>query len=205
MASYQKLLDAGRLLHRNSVCIVRQNWAAVSAVGAMCLHRTHEPAMRRLQAAGTPAKAGTSSRRTHRHSMTDGYGGDTVSRTWRVLGQHRITPLCNSGPGFQIQRRLFGNLASGSGFSEDGGEGSESGGDDAGGEPVGRGAYNGPPMTALTPMIVPEVFPNVPLIAVSRNPVFPRFIKILEVKPILVLFYCVQGTPNVCIVVHDVK
>lgn len=31
-------------------------------------------------------------------------------------------------------------------------------------------------------MLVPEVFPNVPLIAVSRNPVFPRFIKIIEVK-----------------------
>ncbi|KAF3835637.1 hypothetical protein F7725_028195 [Dissostichus mawsoni] len=31
-------------------------------------------------------------------------------------------------------------------------------------------------------MMVPEVFPNVPLIAVSRNPVFPRFIKIIEVK-----------------------
>uniref|UniRef100_A0AAQ5ZXF9 Lon protease homolog, mitochondrial n=1 Tax=Amphiprion ocellaris TaxID=80972 RepID=A0AAQ5ZXF9_AMPOC len=42
--------------------------------------------------------------------------------------------------------------------------------------------YNGAQMTALTPMMVPEVFPNVPLIAVSRNPVFPRFIKIIEVK-----------------------
>uniref|UniRef100_A0A673CST8 Lon protease homolog, mitochondrial n=1 Tax=Sphaeramia orbicularis TaxID=375764 RepID=A0A673CST8_9TELE len=31
-------------------------------------------------------------------------------------------------------------------------------------------------------MMVPEVFPNVPLIAVNRNPVFPRFIKIIEVK-----------------------
>uniref|UniRef100_A0A8C6PJI5 Lon protease homolog, mitochondrial n=1 Tax=Nothobranchius furzeri TaxID=105023 RepID=A0A8C6PJI5_NOTFU len=31
-------------------------------------------------------------------------------------------------------------------------------------------------------MMVPDVFPNVPLIAVSRNPVFPRFIKIIEVK-----------------------
>lgn len=114
--------------------------------------------------------------------MTDGLGGDSVSRTWPVPGQQRIAPLWSSGPGFHIQSRLFGNLASGSGFSEDGGEGSESGGEDAGGEPVGRGALNGPPMTALTPMIVPEVFPNVPLIAVSRNPVFPRFIKILEVR-----------------------
>ncbi|XP_038628518.1 lon protease homolog, mitochondrial [Tachyglossus aculeatus] len=37
-------------------------------------------------------------------------------------------------------------------------------------------------MTALTPMTIPDVFPHVPLIAVSRNPVFPRFIKIIEVK-----------------------
>lgn len=188
MASYQKLLDAGRLLHRNSGCIVRQRLTAVSAVGTMCLHRTDEAVTRRLRAPGPAAMAGTTFRRTHRRYMTSGCGGDTASRTWPVLGQHRVTPPWNCGPGFQIQSRLFGNQASGSGFSEDGGEGSESGGEDAGGEPVGRGAYNGPPMTALTPMLVPEVFPNVPLIAVSRNPVFPRFIKILEVKTILDCF-----------------
>ncbi|NXR56410.1 LONM protease, partial [Hippolais icterina] len=39
-----------------------------------------------------------------------------------------------------------------------------------------------PVITALTPLLVPEHFPNVPLIAVTRNPVFPRFIKIIEVK-----------------------
>lgn len=37
------------------------------------------------------------------------------------------------------------------------------------------------PMGALTPMTVPEVWPIVPVIAVSRNPVFPKFIKIIEV------------------------
>ncbi|KAG1672354.1 Lon protease, mitochondrial [Nymphon striatum] len=30
-------------------------------------------------------------------------------------------------------------------------------------------------------MSIPEVFPNVPVIAISRNPVFPKFIKIIEV------------------------
>lgn len=30
-------------------------------------------------------------------------------------------------------------------------------------------------------MTVPEVWPNVPVIAINRNPVFPRFIKIIEV------------------------
>uniref|UniRef100_A0A671UWM3 endopeptidase La n=1 Tax=Sparus aurata TaxID=8175 RepID=A0A671UWM3_SPAAU len=77
--------------------------------------------------------------------------------------------------------RRFGNRASGAGFSgEDGGESQGSGGEESGGD--GGVPYSGAQMTALTPMMVPEVFPNVPLIAVSRNPVFPRFIKIIEVK-----------------------
>ena len=31
-------------------------------------------------------------------------------------------------------------------------------------------------------MTVPEIWPSVPVIAINRNPVFPRFIKIIEVK-----------------------
>ncbi|KAK2906591.1 hypothetical protein Q8A67_005576 [Cirrhinus molitorella] len=83
------------------------------------------------------------------------------------------------GDGCQ-RRFLFGNK--GSGFSgEDGGESSagSAGDEESGGD---EGPYTPPQMTALTPMLVPEVFPNVPLIAVNRNPVFPRFIKIIEVK-----------------------
>ncbi|XP_023674624.2 lon protease homolog, mitochondrial [Paramormyrops kingsleyae] len=79
-------------------------------------------------------------------------------------------------------RSLFGNR--GSSFSgNDGAESSDSGvGDESGDGGDGGAAYSPPQMTALTPMLVPEVFPNVPLIAVSRNPVFPRFIKIIEIK-----------------------
>lgn len=38
------------------------------------------------------------------------------------------------------------------------------------------------PMGALTTMSVPDVFPNIPVIAISRNPVFPRFVKMIEVS-----------------------
>lgn len=34
---------------------------------------------------------------------------------------------------------------------------------------------------SLVSMTVPEIYPNVPVIAISRNPVFPRFIKIVEI------------------------
>lgn len=36
--------------------------------------------------------------------------------------------------------------------------------------------------TSLTPLNVPEHWPHVPVIAVSRNPVFPRFIKLVELS-----------------------
>ncbi|XP_062816276.1 lon protease homolog, mitochondrial [Anolis carolinensis] len=49
-----------------------------------------------------------------------------------------------------------------------------------GGEGEGEGPA--PVVTALAPLMVPEHVPRVPLVAVARNPVFPRFIKILEVK-----------------------
>uniref|UniRef100_A0A452I4E8 Lon protease homolog n=1 Tax=Gopherus agassizii TaxID=38772 RepID=A0A452I4E8_9SAUR len=62
------------------------------------------------------------------------------------------------------------------------GDGLESGGAEDGGASGADPAGAPPAMTALTPLLIPERFPNVPLIAVTRNPVFPRFIKILEVK-----------------------
>ena len=35
---------------------------------------------------------------------------------------------------------------------------------------------------ALTKMTVPDEWPQVPIIAIKRNPVFPRFIKLIEVR-----------------------
>lgn len=35
---------------------------------------------------------------------------------------------------------------------------------------------------ALAPMTVPEIWPTLPVIAITRNPVFPKFIKIIEVS-----------------------
>lgn len=57
--------------------------------------------------------------------------------------------------------------------------GAEEGAGGAGGS---AGGGEGPVITALTPMTIPDVFPHLPLIAITRNPVFPRFIKIIEVK-----------------------
>ncbi|KAK3925590.1 Lon protease-like protein, mitochondrial [Frankliniella fusca] len=45
------------------------------------------------------------------------------------------------------------------------------------------------PITQSLPatVVVPEVWPNVPLIAINRNPVFPRFIKLIEISDPLLM------------------
>ncbi|KAK7071168.1 Lon protease mitochondrial [Halocaridina rubra] len=63
----------------------------------------------------------------------------------------------------------------------EGNDSANSGGHQGGGS---KGdSEDGPIMMNLpATMSVPEVWPNVPVIAISRNPVFPRFIKIVEVS-----------------------
>ncbi|KAM4809164.1 lon protease homolog, mitochondrial [Rhinophrynus dorsalis] len=127
--------------------------------------------------------------------------GDVSSIPRIVLGLHQLGCRCirtaSSFTGLQHQlynvhsRSLhdFGNRESGAFAGDDGaesgGSGEEeggSGGEEGGGGGAESAGYTPPIVTALTPLIVPEVFPNVPVIAVSRNPVFPRFVKIIEVK-----------------------
>ena len=43
------------------------------------------------------------------------------------------------------------------------------------------GAKVDPAQGALAQVMVPDVFPEVPLLPVHRNPVFPRFVKMMEV------------------------
>lgn len=91
-----------------------------------------------------------------------------------------VLPVPGGRGPFQSQRRhLQTSWAHLSSLA--GGDGGAGGAESSGGEEGGE-AYSAPVMTALAPLMIPEVFPNVPLIAVTRNPVFPRFIKIIEVK-----------------------
>ncbi|XP_070799574.1 lon protease homolog, mitochondrial isoform X2 [Pituophis catenifer annectens] len=73
--------------------------------------------------------------------------------------------------------------SSSSSSSEDNLEGSEGdGGLPGSGDSSGSDSGGPTVVTALAPLMVPEHVPHVPLIPISRNPVFPRFIKIIEVK-----------------------
>uniref|UniRef100_A0A3Q0SP21 Lon protease homolog, mitochondrial n=1 Tax=Amphilophus citrinellus TaxID=61819 RepID=A0A3Q0SP21_AMPCI len=170
------MAGTARQLQRNSALVVKLNWPGVVS------RLTSSPL--RFQPSRFYTSIGTSQR-----TCFPTAAGTAGSRL--TLGTHRWmrvgavphfqttlpTPTC--GP-YMVQGRMYGNRTN-AGFSgEDGGDSAGSGGEEPGGD--GGAPYNGVQMTALTPLMVPEVFPNVPLIAVSRNPVFPRFIKIIEVK-----------------------
>ncbi|XP_035032637.1 lon protease homolog, mitochondrial [Hippoglossus stenolepis] len=178
MAACMKMLSAARQMHRNP-SVVKVNWAGWSRTPS-----SDTSALSRLQPPRFYTSTGSCSHVPVSTAMTAGCRLTLRTHRWMRVGAvlRGQTDLLTPTPRpFMVQDRMFGNRASGAGFSgEDGGESAGSGGEESGGD--GGVPYSGPQMTALTPMMVPEVFPNVPLIAVSRNPVFPRFIKIIEVK-----------------------
>lgn len=181
MAACMKMFGVARQLHRNSALAVKPNWPGV--------FKTATSGPIRLQLARLYTGTGTSRKTCTRSfptvplstAMTAGSRLTARPHRWMRAGAVlRSQPdfLTPTSRPYTIQDRMFGNRASGAG--EDGGDSAGSGGEESGGD--GGVPYSGPQMTALTTMMVPEVFPNVPLIAVSRNPVFPRFIKIIEVR-----------------------
>ncbi|XP_021560827.2 LOW QUALITY PROTEIN: lon protease homolog, mitochondrial [Neomonachus schauinslandi] len=105
----------------------------------------------------------------------------------RPAGLRRLASLGAVGRGPVAAGQWRGlweaNSRGGGGAFSSGEDASEGGAEDgAAGSGASAGGGEGPIITALTPMTIPEVFPHLPLIAVTRNPVFPRFIKIIEVK-----------------------
>ncbi|XP_010776189.1 uncharacterized protein, partial [Notothenia coriiceps] len=176
MATCMKMLGAAGQLHRNWASLMKLKCPGSSSGISRTLW-TDTPAPSLLQ----PPRFSSSSPLSS--AMTAGCRLTVRPHRWMRVGAvlHGRTELLSAySPPYWVQDRMYGNRAGGAGFSGDGGDSTGSGGEESGGE--GGVPYNGPQMTALTPMMVPEVFPNVPLIAVSRNPVFPRFIKIIEVK-----------------------
>ena len=103
------------------------------------------------------------------------------------LPSTRISPLLASRVsygGCSEASRFFSSSSSGSDSADD--AAASAGGDDQGGDggddetmpPAGFGMET----TLPALLTVPEVWPKVPVIAVRRHPVFPRFTKIIEVK-----------------------
>lgn len=128
----------------------------------------------------------------------------TAAGVWLPRGRRACDalppwPLWGRGPVAAGQwRGLWEANSRGGGGSFSSGEDASEGGaeDGAAGAGGSAGGGEGPIITALTPMTIPDVFPHLPLIAVTRNPVFPRFIKIIEVMSVPALASSFPNSPN---------
>ncbi len=76
--------------------------------------------------------------------------------------------------------------ASGGDEEEEDGEGEGEGEEEEAGV-LGLELLQANKMHAIAPVTIPNNFPEVPILAIARNPIFPRFVKILEVSPVKVL------------------
>lgn len=179
MATCVKMIGAAKQLHRNSAFVAKLHWPGVVSRLTKTSPLSRQQPARFYTSIGIPQKTCMSPTT----ALTAGSRLTGRPRRWIRVGavpHFQDSVLTRSCGPYTLQCRMYGNRA-GAGFSgQDGEDGASSGGEEPGGD--GGAPYNGVQMTALTPMMVPEVFPNVPLVAVSRNPVFPRFIKIIEVS-----------------------
>lgn len=189
MAAYRNMFSAARHLHRNPTFSLKPQGPMAFRTGGRVPRLHGVPVLKWFQPTRLLSGAGTSpdtclpllSNFAAKAAMSPGcrsrFGCNRWARVGSVFGGKSALPSARPRP-LVMQARMFVSSGSGADFS----------GEDDAESPAGEGSVgdgipgNGPQMTALTPMMVPEVFPNVPLIAVSRNPVFPRFIKIIEVK-----------------------
>ena len=115
--------------------------------------------------------------------------GRALPARTRVVGQLQLGQWWGRGPGVWQGVRYLSEVGEGDGE----GEGEEGEGDE---KSVESGAESGgeehedemsleaivPKQHAIAPVSVPDNFPEVPILAISRNPIFPRFVKMLEVS-----------------------
>ncbi|KAK6468251.1 lon protease-like protein [Huso huso] len=185
MAAYMRMWRSCGSSCRNGAHLLKNKHWAATPLPAGELNSAKAAVLKRLYSVSGTLRAASLCNSTSGIAMT------AVARTSHLRQWRRVASVCKGdflvSPAGLVhcnQRRYLRDFGSrnsgGSAFSGD--DGAESGGSSGGEEGGDGGEGAAQSMTALTTMLVPEVFPNVPLIAVTRNPVFPRFIKIIEVK-----------------------
>ncbi|XP_042857295.1 lon protease homolog, mitochondrial-like [Penaeus japonicus] len=96
-----------------------------------------------------------------------------LPRSWHQKTSSLLTP-----------RNAFASVISTRGYCAQQGDSGEGAGGGARHDEEATGEAGEGPMMHTLPatMMVPDVWPRVPVIAISRHPVFPRFIKIIEIS-----------------------
>ncbi|MGH0165512.1 UNVERIFIED_CONTAM: hypothetical protein FKN15_049069 [Acipenser sinensis] len=174
MAAYMRMWRSCGSSYRNGAYLLKSKHWAATPLPAGEVNSAKAAVSKRLYSVSGTLRAASLCNSTSGIAMT------AVERTSHLRQWRRVASVCKGdflvSPADLVhcnQRRYlrdFGNRNSGgSAFSGD--DGAESGGSSGGEEGGDGGEGAAQSMTALTTMLVPEVFPNVPLIAVTRNPV----------------------------------
>ncbi|GFR58094.1 LON protease homolog, mitochondrial [Elysia marginata] len=141
---------------------------------------------RKIYSPGTQLSRGGACVHSARHQSLNKFLGS--SRTLRLHHPLLCSSQFHSGPAFCADvyninaKRNFsssGKLYQNKKNDDDDGDPKEESGQES--EYGQEMPHNFSPVGALTTMSVPEFLPVVPVIAISRNPVFPRFVKMIEV------------------------
>lgn len=122
--------------------------------------------------------------------------GRALPARTRFVGHLQLAQWWGRGPGVWQGVRYLSEVGGDDGEGEEGerneGEGDERGaesGTESGGEEpedeMSLEAIVPIKQHAIAPVTVPDNFPEVPILAISRNPIFPRFVKMLEVSAVL--------------------
>ncbi|XP_070541790.1 lon protease homolog, mitochondrial-like [Ptychodera flava] len=171
-ASQTNPLRSKRGLHAGLLC----NWNSLNST-------SETDAIKLVKSSSDVNRSGL----TSSVDFTDNY---SLFSKWNWGGWGSGSSSGGDGAGDQVGE---GGAADGRGSSAGSGEGGGDGdGDGDGGSDGGESGDEKPPpympptpppmMTSLTAMTVPEAFTPVPIIAVSRNPLFPKFIKMVEIS-----------------------
>ena len=79
----------------------------------------------------------------------------------------------------RVRHSYYYSTSSSDGGGEEEGEGEESDESSGGEDETVKHLHQ---QFALAPISIPDIFPEVPVLPVSRNPIFPKFVKMLEVR-----------------------
>ena len=108
------------------------------------------------------------------------FSARSLSPRLSLVPQCSRLPASCEGPASARRGRLgwshYSTSSSGGGEEEREEESGEEKGEE---EEDGSGVHQ---QFALAPVSIPDVFPEVPVLPISRNPIFPKFVKMLEVS-----------------------
>lgn len=106
----------------------------------------------------------------------------SVRNSWGCVSRLAYYSSSSGGNGGGEENEDAGNGSEGESLEKENDEALEEGKKDDDHHTTSNNHKGSHQQNALAPVSIPDVFPVVPVLPISRNPIFPKFVKILEVR-----------------------